>query len=108
MPPFLFIILMQRGKKLEKKAEALNLKQRIEKKSLILKIPVPMIFTKKGLIPQPSTVDFAGLLKGGQFIAFDAKQTKVKTRFDLGNIHQHQLEYLNLVRDLDGLAFFLI
>lgn len=100
--------MASRGSELEKKANKVNLKKRLDKKALILKIPVPIIRTRKGLIPKPSTVDFAGLLEGGTFIAFDAKETKVKTRFDLKNIHQHQLEYLNAVRDLGGLAFFLV
>lgn len=97
-----------RGKELEKIAEKVNLKQRINKQSLILKVPTPLVMTNKGIIPKPSTVDFVGLLDGGKFIAFDAKETKVKTRFDLKNIKAHQLEYLQFVKDLGGLAFFLI
>lgn len=97
-----------RGSELEKKAAAVNLKQRLAKQSLILKVPTPLVMTNKGIIPKPSTVDFVGLLKGGKFIAFDAKQTVVKTRFDLSNIKPHQLEYLQFVRDLKGIAFFLV
>lgn len=104
----LFFIMASRGSELEKKADKVNLSKRLSKEALILKIPVPIIRTRNGLIPKPSTVDFAGLIQGGTFIAFDAKETKVKTRFDLSNIHQHQVEYLNAVRDLGGIAFFLI
>jgi recombination protein U len=99
---------MPGGRELEKRANKLNLKKRLNKEALILQIPVPIIMTKNGIVPKQSTVDFAGLIKGGKFIAFDAKETKVKTRFDLSNIHQHQLEYLMMVRELGGLAFFLI
>lgn len=99
---------MQRGKELEKIVNDINLKSRLNEESLILKIPVPIVMTKKGLTPMQSTVDFAGVLPGGKFIAFDAKETKVKTRFDLKNIKQHQLEYLEAVSNLGGIAFFLV
>jgi recombination protein U len=67
-----------------------------------------MRITNKGVIPQPSTVDFVGLLDGGKFIAFDAKQTKIKTRLPIKNIHQHQLDYLKIVQNLGGITFFLV
>lgn len=75
---------------------------------MILKVPTPMQITNRGVIPQKSTVDFIGLLKGGRYIAFDAKETKVKTRLDLSNIHQHQLTFLTLVQNLGGICFFLV
>lgn len=93
---------------LEKIAETRNKAGKLDGTSLILKIPVPIVMTATGLQPMPSTVDFVGLVQGGKFIAFDAKQTIIKTRFDLKNIHAHQLEYLRLVRNLGGLSFFLI
>jgi len=97
-----------RGNELEKKAEKVNLELRLDNEALIKKVPTPMLITNRGVIPQASTVDFVGLIKGGKFIAFDTKQTNVKTRFDLKNIHQHQLEYLKLVQNLGGISFFLI
>lgn len=93
---------------LEKSAEKVNLKYRKAKKALILKVPVPILVTAKGLIAQSSTVDYTGIIKGGQFLAFDAKETQSKTSFPLVNIHQHQLTYLQIVEDLGGIAFFLI
>lgn len=99
---------MQRGKELQKKANKVALGDRIDKKSLILEIPVPIIMTASGLVVQKSTVDFAGLLDGGRFIAFDAKQTSIKTRLDLKNLQPHQIEYLNAVEALGGIAFFLV
>lgn len=99
---------MQRGKALEKTANKANIGYRKEKSALIEKVPVPIVMTSNGLVMKPSTVDYVGLLHGGQFIAFDAKQTKVETRFDLSNIKAHQREYLNYVEDLEGIAFFLI
>jgi len=93
---------------LEKLATSQNLKSRLKNESLILKVPTPIVLTSKGLVAQSSTVDFVGLLDGGMFIAFDAKETSVTTRFDLKNIKGHQLEYLQVVKGLGGLAFFLI
>ena len=99
---------MLKGNELEKNANKANLSYKKDNKALILKIPVPILYTQKGLVAQQSTVDFAGLINGGQFIAFDAKETKSKTSFPLSNIHQHQLNYLELVDKLGGLAFFMI
>ena len=93
---------------LEKEANKSNLRYRKENKALILKVPTPIIYTSKGLIPKKSTVDYVGLIKGGKFIAFDAKETQSKTSFPLSNIKQHQLIYLNLVESLGGIAFFFI
>lgn len=97
-----------RGKDLEKTADKANMRSRQKRESLILKVPTPMLITSGGLIPQQSTVDFVGILKGGHFLAFDAKETKIKTSFPLKNIHQHQLDYLNAVNYLGGIAFFMI
>jgi recombination protein U len=97
-----------RGKLLEKLVTKANTAYAKNKQALILKIPVPIEVTKSGLINKPSTVDFTGLLSGGRFIAFDAKETKIKTSFPLSNIHEHQLQYLLRVEELGGLAFFLI
>lgn len=97
-----------RGSELEKNAEKVNLDLRLSEDAVILKVPTPMQITKQGLIPMQSTVDYVGILDGGKFIAYDAKQTNIKTRFDLSNIHSHQLEYLNFVRRLKGITFFLI
>ena len=97
-----------RGSELEKKANKANLKYRKRKEALILKVPVPILYTAKGLVVQQSTVDYTGLVKGGKFLAFDAKETQNKTSFPLRNIHEHQLNYLELVEELGGVAFFLI
>tara|TARA_Y100000310_G_C20195020_1_gene584249 strand:- start:156 stop:515 length:360 start_codon:yes stop_codon:yes gene_type:complete len=93
---------------LEKRANKANLQYRKAKDALILKVPVPILYTSKGLIAQQSTVDYTGLIKGGRFIAFDAKETKSKTSFPLANIHDHQLNYLEIVEELGGIGFFLI
>jgi len=93
---------------LEKLANKANLKFRKAFKALIMKVPVPILYTDKGLVAQQSTVDYTGLIDGGQYIAFDAKECSSLTSFPLVNIHEHQLLYLQLVKKLGGLVFFLI
>ena len=93
---------------LEKLANAANLAYRKSTKALILKVPVPILYTAQGLQVQSSTVDYTGLIDGGTFLAFDAKETEQPKSFPLKNIHDHQLVYLRMVRDLGGLAFFMI
>lgn len=64
--------------------------------------------TARGAVVGQSTVDFVGIIKGGLFVAYDAKETAIKTRFPLGNIHQHQIDYLRVIKKLGGIAFFMI
>lgn len=93
---------------LEKLANKANLNFRKTAKALILKVPTPILNTSKGLVAQQSTVDYTGILNGGRYIAFDAKECQSKTSFPLKNIHQHQLLYLQLIKQLGGIAFFLV
>jgi recombination protein U len=93
---------------LEKLANAENIKLRKDEEALILKVPVPILYTNKGMIVKQSTVDYVGIIKGGTFVAYDAKETESKTSFPLANMEQHQIEYLRFVKNLGGLAFFLI
>ena len=100
---------MKKVNELEKRANKANLSYRKTKKALIQKVPTPILYTKKGLIAQQSTVDYTGILApDGKGIAFDAKETKNKTSFPLQNIHQHQLNFLDLFESIGGIAFFLI
>lgn len=100
---------MRKTNELEKKANKINLVYRKEKRALIQKVPTPILYTRKGLIAQRSTVDYTGILApGGKGIAFDAKETKNKTSFPLSNIHEHQLAFLDIFESLGGIAFFLI
>lgn len=93
---------------LEKRANRINQKYIRKKQAFIYKVPVPILPTKKGLIAQSSTVDYIGMLKGGQFIAFDAKMTAVTTRLDLANIKMHQIDFLERINELGGIGFFLV
>ena len=98
----------QKGNELEKRANKQNISYRKIYRALILKVEVPIIITRKGLIAKQSTVDYTGTLKGGKSIAFDAKETRSKTSFPLANIEDHQLAYLIFQRALEGIAFFMI
>jgi recombination protein U len=62
---------------------------------------------KDGYYEAKSTVDYDGVYKG-RAIAFEAKSTTEKTRFDLKNIAQHQLDYLEKAEKMGAVCFFLI
>lgn len=53
-----------------------------------------------------STVDYYGI-SNGRAVAFDAKSTKETARFDLKNVHDHQVRYLKDFQNQGGLSFFL-
>lgn len=53
-----------------------------------------------------STVDFVGELRGGQYVAFDAKDCAGK-RIELSRLQPHQLKHLEDIAALGGLAFVL-
>ncbi len=78
------------------------------------KIPTPIkilnIVRNKvtGFIEKKSTVDYVGLIPGGQFICFDAKETQEKNIFPLKNVHQHQMDYMDQVHNLGGKAFLIV
>lgn len=99
---------MAKINQLEKSANIVNMGFRRTKKALILKIPVPIELTAKGLITKVSTVDYSGTIQGGLSIDYDAKETENKTSFPLANIKEHQLNYLKLKDTLGGIAFFMI
>ena len=59
--------------------------------------------TKEGRL-----VDFIGIIRGGLAVAFDAKSTLLNSRFDLGHVENHQVEFLLEYEKLGGLSFLLI
>ncbi|MGN4675184.1 Holliday junction resolvase RecU [Bacillus cereus group sp. MYBK225-1] len=60
-----------------------------------------------GFYEAKSTVDYDGVYKG-RAVAFEAKSTQSLTRFDLSNIAQHQLDYLEKAEEVGAICFFLI
>jgi recombination protein U len=82
--------------------------------ALINKRPIPVKVLKSkggsvlnGFYEAKSTVDYDGVYKG-RAIAFEAKSTEKATRFDLKNIAQHQLDYLEKAEKMGAICFFLI
>ncbi|WP_153732248.1 Holliday junction resolvase RecU [Sporosarcina obsidiansis] len=55
----------------------------------------------------PSTTDYNGVWKG-QYVDFEAKETKNKTSLPLQNIHTHQVQHMKQVNDQAGHAFFIV
>lgn len=60
-----------------------------------------------GFYETKSTVDYDGVYKG-RAIVFEAGSTENSTRFDLKNIAQHQLDYLEKAEKMGAIRFFLI
>ncbi|SCV20695.1 Protein of unknown function [Bacillus cereus] len=76
--------------------------------ALINKRPTPVkVFVLSGFYEAKSTVDYGGVYKG-RAITFEAKSTENPTRFDLKNIAQHQLDYLEKTEKMGAICFFLI
>lgn len=82
--------------------------------ALINKRPTPVKVLKSsggrvlnGFYESKSTVDYDGVYKG-RAVAFEAKSTQSLTRFDLSNIAQHQLDYLEKAEKMGAVCFFLI
>lgn len=82
--------------------------------ALINKRPTPVKVLKSkggrvlnGFYEAKSTVDYDGVYKG-RAVAFEAKSTEKDTRFDLKNIAQHQLDYLEKAEKMGAICFFLI
>ena len=55
----------------------------------------------------PSTTDYNGIYKG-KYVDFEAKETRNKTLFTMQNVHAHQIEHLEKVQAMGGIAFLLI
>ncbi len=101
--------MTNRGKDLESKINKVNIKYRKSEDALIYKLDLPIAITKAGPIIKRSTVDYIGSLGSeGYAVAFDAKETQNKTSFPLKNIHDHQLEFLELWNKTGGIAALLI
>lgn len=105
-----------RGQGLEKMIEASNNQYLFQELATIQKIPTPVkvldIDSKTGKIrngfyEQKSTVDYTGVFKG-KAICFDAKETKIETRFDLKNLKDHQYNHLKNWHESGGISFLLV
>ena len=97
-----------RGKALQLLINHTNQTYKMKGWAVVDEVPTPtknirgkMVYEKK------STVDYYGITRG-RAIAFDAKSTKEISRFDLKNVHDHQVKYLMDFQKQGGLSFFII
>ncbi|WP_027340598.1 Holliday junction resolvase RecU [Halonatronum saccharophilum] len=105
-----------RGYGLENMIEVSNKQYSFQGEALIQKIPTPVKVLdinqrtgkiKSAFYEKKSTVDYIGIFNGVS-IAFDAKETKVETRFDLSNVKEHQYYFLDNWDRNGGISFLII
>jgi len=106
-----------RGMGLEDEINISNLFYNEQNIALITKRPTPINIVKvdysKGAritdayFEHQSTTDYNGVYKG-RYLDFEAKSSKSKTSFPLGNITVHQIKHLKGVIAHGGIAFFII
>ena len=108
-----------RGTRLENDVNESNTSYRTIDKALIYKKPTPIQVVhvdyparNKARIDEayyrtPSTTDYNGIYRG-QYIDFEAKETKNKTSFPMFMIHAHQIDHLKKVQLHKGIGFFII
>ncbi|TDX52156.1 Holliday junction resolvase RecU [Orenia marismortui] len=109
-------IYANRGMELEEAIEYTNQEYFFKQRALAQKVPTPVkvlnINSRTGRITnghydKKSTVDYIGVYNGIP-LAFEAKETAVKTRFDLSNIKDHQFYFLDHWQNNGGLSFLII
>ncbi len=106
-----------RGMNLENEINLSNAYYKDHDICLITKRPTPINIVKvdysKGAkithayFEEQSTTDYNGVYKS-RYIDFEAKNTRNKTSFPLGNITPHQIDHLKRVIAHGGIAFFII
>lgn len=104
-----------RGSALEELINRTNEKYKDKGLALIQKIPTPITpieidhnthHITLAYFDQKSTVDYIGAVQGVP-VCFDAKESATDT-FNLQNIHDHQVEFMEQFKHQKGIAFFLI
>ncbi len=108
-----------RGMNLENDINDSNLYYRECERALIYKKPTPIQVVRvdypnrkhakivEAYYKTPSTTDYNGIYRG-QYIDFEAKETRSKKSFTLQNIHSHQIEHLKRVKKQGGIAFVIL
>ena len=97
-----------RGKNLESRIIRANIEYRTSGRAFILYKGTSVTITTQGAMLEKGPPDFEGLLAGGRYISFDAKECGSTTSFPFSGIREHQMEHLKLVNSLGGLGFFLV
>lgn len=107
-----------RGMTLESDLNDTNIYYRDNNIAVIYKKPTPITINKvnyksriDAVITEahfkiPSTTDYNGVYKG-LYIDFEAKETR-KDYFPLANIHAHQINHLNKIKDCGGIGFIIV
>ena len=108
-----------RGMTLENDINQSNIYYREKDIAYIYKKPTPIKVTKldfsktksgiikEGFYEEPSTTDYNGVYKG-YYLDFEAKETKLKTRFPFDNIHPHQIKHLRNITRHGGIGFLIV
>ena len=104
-----------RGSAFEELVSLTNQLYRQQGLALVQKIPTPItpveVNNRKHIITKAyfgakSTVDYIGAVQGIP-ICFDAKETRQKN-LPIGNIHRHQIEFMEDFTRQKGIAFMLV
>lgn len=107
-----------RGMSLEQDINDTNLYYRNNNIAVIYKKPTPITITKvdyksrndvvikEAYFKIPSTTDYNGIYNS-LYIDFEAKETR-KNYFPLSNIHSHQIEHLNKIKNCGGYGFIIV
>lgn len=107
-----------RGMSLESDLNETNLYYRDNDIAIVYKKPTPITINKvdyksriDAVITEahfkiPSTTDYNGVYKG-LYIDFEAKETR-KNYFPLANIHSHQINHLNKIKNCGGIGFIIV
>lgn len=108
-----------RGMTLEEDINVTNKYYIDTNKAIIYKKPTPIQIVNvhypkrsaavitEGYFQAKSTTDFNGLYRG-EYMDFEAKETKNKTRFPLANIHEHQFNHMKQISEHGGICFLII
>lgn len=103
-----------RGQALEQLIDFTNAQYAQRGIAQIDKVPTPVKVLRitsgrirDGFYDRKGTVDYIGTYKGRSII-FDAKSTKQSTRFDLKNVHNHQVDYMVRAHNAGAVCFLLV
>lgn len=106
------------GKQLEMLVDRTNIQYFNKGTADIKKVPTPTTVFKydsrtgrirDGVYTKGEWVDYVGLAGNGRAVAFDAKETKIKTSFPLmDNLGVHQYDFLKSWHDKGAYTFLLI
>lgn len=113
------IIYQNRGMTLENDLNLMNNYYIEQNIAFIYKKPTPIKVVKaayndkgyrvikEAYYSEPSTTDYNGIYKGN-YIDYEAKETKNKNGFPLANLHTHQIKHMRNIVKENGICFLII